>query len=107
MRKMLFPIIAALMLTTTSYTSAHSWYPYECCSDNDCERVKVNTVKEKDGGFEVIVYPGQHKMSKDWAEPMVYHVPYKDARASEDQNYHVCLSPTKVLLCLFVPIGGV
>lgn len=104
----LFPIIvAATVLLSTSNVSAHSWYPYECCSDNDCQKVAVNTVKEKDGGFEVIIYPGQHKMSKNWTEPMVYHVPYKDARASEDQDFHVCLNAAKVLLCLFVPIGGV
>jgi hypothetical protein len=86
---------------------SHSWYPYECCSDNDCAKIKTSSVREVNGGFEVIVRPGDHKMTEHWTEPMVYHFPYNETKGSEDQSYHICLSHTKTALCFFAPTGGV
>lgn len=99
--------VAALALCLLSGSaSAHDWYPYECCHGDDCAKIPVSRVKEKNGGFEVTVYPHDHKQAKDWDGPVTFHFTYKMTRGSEDQNYHICILPSKVALCFFAPIGG-
>lgn len=65
---------------------AHSWYPYECCSDRDCH--KVTDAREVQGGYtaEGIFFP------KALVKP------------SRDGDFHACYHPTtKKPICFFVP----
>ena len=81
-------IIAALML-------AHSWYPQECCHDNDCHPVPCAELsyRDKDVGWRKHIY---------FSGPMI--------RESNDGNCHVCVEEglsaniiPYVPLCVFVP----
>lgn len=67
---------------------AHSWYPYECCSDRDCHPVK--SVKEVPNGYQ--------------AEGIFF--PKSLAKPSQDGDFHVCYNPaTKKPLCIFIPMA--
>lgn len=65
--------IAFFLLTASAL--AHSWYPYECCSDLDCHPVPVDRVKEAKGG---------------WLLADGTFIAYRDARPSPDNRFHVC-----------------
>lgn len=78
---------------------AHSWYPWECCSENDCSPLAITeTPFEKDGGF--YLTDGRH-------------ISYKEVRPSPDGRWHLCEQkwPAAVrdrkILCVYAPIGGV
>ena len=77
---------------------AHEWYPYDCCSDNDCAPIPLaETPKEGGGGFNLI--DGRH-------------IAYAAVRASPDGRWHLCEQKTpantslRKILCIFGPIGG-
>ena len=81
-------IIAALML-------AHSWYPQECCHDNDCHPVPCAELsyRDKDVVWRKHIY---------FSGPMI--------RELNDGNCHVCVEEglsasiiPYVPLCVFVP----
>ena len=42
---------AALLVALALIQPAHSWYPYECCSDHDCE--PVQDAVEVPGGYRI------------------------------------------------------
>jgi hypothetical protein len=78
---------------------AHSWYPNECCSHDDCMPAD-NLVTGEDGGKIVIV--GHHRIS----------IPNRLApRSSPDERIHICFviliaeysAPYALPLCLFLP----
>lgn len=84
-------ILALLALATAA--QAHSWYPWECCSDHDCQRVKCEDIAEVDGGFR---YDGVTFMRS--AE-----------KPSQDRYCHVCIlgqGDARRGLCLFTLQGS-
>lgn len=67
----------AVLLVFTSTALAHSWYPYECCSEKDCFPVPIRDVR---------VVPGGWNLSDGT------HVKHDEARPSPDGQFHVCRS---------------
>lgn len=83
---------------------AHSWYPYDCCSDRDCWPMGADAdAKEPDprivpGGY--LTHDG-HFMAQ------------RDTRPSRDGRFHTCraggsltgklITPSGGPFCLFVP----
>jgi hypothetical protein len=81
-------LIAALML-------AHSWYPQECCHDNDCHPIPCEELKIDHRYNSVIwkdtVWFGTHQI-----------------RSSQDQQCHICYMSYAgfvpyLPLCVFIP----
>ena len=62
-----------LIIATAAF--GHSWYPWECCSDNDCAPLPRETVSEVQGG---------------WKLPDGRFVAYKQAKMSPDGDFHLC-----------------
>ena len=100
---LLRPGTSALLLTCClvlpTGAEAHSWYPWECCSDNDCAPITIaETPVEKDGGFYLI--DGRH-------------ISYQEVKPSPDGAWHLCeqkwpANPRdRKILCVYAPIGGV
>jgi hypothetical protein len=92
--------VVAAMVCAAAPAIAHSWYPYECCSDNDCGPIAMNqTPKEEGGGF--TLQDGSHR-----------HIAYKDVRMSPDGQWHLCESKWQANLadrkiyCIYGPVGG-
>ncbi len=75
--------VAALSLVQP----AHSWYPFECCSDQDCE--PVSDAVEVPGGYQT------HGI----------FVPMAKVRPSQDGRYHWCHRDGTVF-CFFAPLAG-
>jgi len=90
-------LLAALLLLATIPALAHSFYDYDCCSDNDCAPLPDGAVVEGPNGYEVDMN-GNH-----------YSVAYGDPRirGSADRNFHGCEFPKGQLRCLYTPGRGV
>lgn len=67
--------IAFAVLCLAVPALAHSWYPYECCSERDCFPVPVKDVKVIKGGW--MLHDGT----------VIEHA---EARPSPDGRFHVC-----------------
>lgn len=83
---------------------AHSWYPYDCCSDRDCWPMGQDSdAREPDP----TVVPGGYRTHDG------HFIPQRDTRPSRDGRFHICRSggaldgkpirPSQRLACLFVP----
>lgn len=86
-------LIAALVMSSPAVAHAHSWYPYECCSDNDCKPVPNASIHETRAGY---VIDGNEET-----------VPFSDKRIrqSQDDNSHICTIGGRAdgrILCVFV-----
>lgn len=95
-RLMLLQAAAAALALGASPTTAHSWYPLECCHEMDCAPVdQVQSAPELDG---VIV------TSKVGTALIPATFP---KRTSKDHRMHVCLTKDAAgqtkLLCVFLP----
>ena len=82
----------------SSAAEAHSWYPGECCSDNDCAPIPlVESPREEGGGFTLV--DGRR-------------VSYRDLKPSPDGRWHLCEQKwpantrERKILCIYGPIGG-
>lgn len=97
--------LALLFVSAFSAARAHSWYPAECCSDQDCAPIALaEAPREENGGFTLT--DGRH-------------VSYKDLKMSPDNQWHLCeskigddngypLPPVqRRIICIYAPIGGV
>jgi hypothetical protein len=97
LRSFTFTLVFAVVVLWTIAAQAHSWYPWECCSDNDCAPVPREQVNEVTGG---------------WKLPDGRFIPYKQARMSPDGLFHLCEQkwPEKIadrkILCFYAPVGG-
>jgi hypothetical protein len=94
-----FMLLLVFWLLWSIRAQAHSWYPWECCSDRDCAPIAVSeTPIERDGGF--YLNDGRH-------------ISYKEVKPSPDGLWHLCEEkwPERVsdrkILCVWAPIGGV
>jgi len=74
--------------------SAHSWYDFDCCSDNDCAPITPD---------DVVTTPNGYRIKGTWTVP--YDAP--QIRPSRDNDFHVCEYPKGTVRCLYVPTGGV
>jgi hypothetical protein len=88
----------AIAMATTTSARAHEWYPWECCSNDDCAPISASdTPHEERGGFRLS--DGRH-------------VPYQSLRPSPDGQWHLCEQkwPAEVgrrrILCVYAPHGG-
>ena len=113
----MFRILAAAFIAivascTVTAVPAHEvmsgWhYPASCCSDRDCAGISPEAVAERAEGYLVTVAPGAHPM---WPitkpAPLKVAVPHREAKASPDGRFHLCIDHTGKLLCFFAAIGG-
>lgn len=95
----------AILLALAGPALAHSWYPYECCHERDCAPVKPGRWRSVQGGWQIVIHPGEHPMAGD--APRSYFVAFKDARPSPDKQFHLCLNLAREVLCAFAPSGDV
>lgn len=80
-------LMLSLMLAVAA--RAHSWYPAECCSGEDCTPVDKSRVKVVEGGYAL--------------DGVV--IPQAIVRKSLDGEFHVCIPPTtRVMRCFFAPV---
>jgi hypothetical protein len=87
-------VLLATTIATILPAQAHSWYPMECCSGQDChEADRVTELPDGSAnvqvGSETIVVPRSLKR-----------------RASPDGHYHLCYrkwSDSTVVRCFFEP----
>lgn len=78
-----------ILLLSATAALAHSWYPWSCCSGNDCD-----VILEEKWSDEGIVIRTKHGTAIFPTDFLV--------KPSEDQNDHACFNPeTKKPLCLF------
>lgn len=79
--------------------SAHSWYPRECCGQQDCEPVEGATLVPSAGGASQLVVSTKHGQISIPADIRV--------RPSEDGRMHVCMGydafGARDVLCFFMP----
>lgn len=90
-------LLSALLALLPSIATAHDWYPWECCSDNDCAPIDASTVRETRAGY-FIEQNGETLSYSD-----------KRVRVSPDGQTHLCTvgGMTKgKTLCLFRPPMG-
>ena len=89
-----------LVLILPATALAHSWYPYECCSDRDCYPVAIEQVTSTQGGW----------MLKDGT-----FIGHREARPSPDGRFHICryedgkgkmISIPGKPACFWAPIGA-
>lgn len=89
-------IVLAIVAASPSLSSAHSWYPEECCSAQDCMPADGMEVDPR-GDLSVIVGPLRVWVPRGFA-----------VRPSPDGRIHICFREEKdphffMPLCLFVP----
>ncbi len=81
---------------------AHSWYPWECCSELDCYPVPVarEHIERRENGW--------------FLKKEQITIPFDMARVSPDRFFHLCrdemgkgrlITPTGKQPCLWVPEG--
>jgi hypothetical protein len=86
--------------------SGVTWkYDGFCCNgDNhtgDCQMISTKNVKIINGGYEIILGPGDHRLI---TRPHDFKLPQSQARRSQDEEYHLCLYPTEdTLRCFYAP----
>ncbi len=84
--------LAALLLCLATAALGHSWYDTFCCSGSDCSPIDNSRVERRPHGY---LIDGE------------YFVEQKDARQSQDGDYHACFWPTPdKLRCFYAPPEG-
>ncbi|MCA0404979.1 MAG: hypothetical protein LCH39_02360 [Proteobacteria bacterium] len=88
------------LLISTGAALAHSWYPFECCSDKDCFPMPISDVRVSPAGY--TLHDGTL-------------IEYHEARPSPDDRYHICrrndgagpiIRLHKKPACFWAPIGA-
>ena len=91
-------IACAALTLAPAGAAAHSWYPHDCCHDNDCKPADA-VETDRNGDWSVRV--GSLRI---WV-PKIMQV-----RASPDKRAHICYRQDKEFgympLCLFLPTGS-
>ena len=89
---------------------AHGSYPIECCHDRDCAPIDPKKVtRNDDGSFTLTLGPKDHPMLAEAGVKDVreYRVSGNTVRKPLNGDYHVCFSPTGLLLCFFDRDAGI
>jgi hypothetical protein len=88
-------VLAAAVLLLNGAATAHSWYPKECCHDNDCRPVPCAELSF-------------HDKDVVWRKRLYFSG--RMIRESKDGNCHVCVKgglTANIIpylpLCVFVP----
>ncbi|WP_432654018.1 hypothetical protein [Sinorhizobium fredii] len=90
-----FVVAVCIGREASAHSSPSGWYyPYQCCSDRDCQPVHGAAITEGPEGY-VVEETGEV-------------IRYRDSRvkSSPDGEFHLCMQPGKVgsrAICLFVP----
>lgn len=105
--KAALPVLALLALASCGAGGpayAHSWYPYDCCSDRDCWPMGTDADAREP---EPRIVPGGYRLRDG------RFVAERDTRPSKDGRFHICrragmadgemIAPTGKPFCLFVP----
>ena len=99
MRRTQFIAIALLFIACASQGRAHSWYPRECCSENDCAPVESFEPRTGPRGqryWSITSKVGKALVKQDF--PL---------RRSLDSRWHVCIRFDEFgrsdVVCLFAP----
>ena len=71
--------------------AAHSWYPFDCCTVDDCSPIRSMYPREIDGEYVYVGDKGEAILTLNTS-----------IRDSKDHRMHVCIREGK-LLCLFLP----
>lgn len=74
-KKYFFSTLIVLILSLAPL-KAHEWYPYDCCSDNDCHPIPCESIKEHGSNLVYNKFQFYSKM----------------IRPSKDGQCHVCIS---------------
>lgn len=94
-RQRIFALVSTVILFLNgSQAMAHSWYPFECCSDRDCRELaeeKGETVSETPDGWQL------------WDGRIIAR---GIARPSPDKKFHLCETESKTIICFFAPPGA-
>ena len=81
---------ACALATPAAAHDAPSGWQYEqiCCNGNnhtgDCQMIPATTVRIVDGGYQVTIAPGDHRLA---TRSHVFHLPQNHARRSQDGEY--------------------
>lgn len=108
-----FAVAAALSVVLWQPVEAHQaptgWaYDPSCCSGRDCAPAAFNRVQvSRDGnGYHIRLRAGEHHHFPG-AVDMIVPLGDRRIRPSQDTEYHICLSATGHLFCLYAPeLGG-
>lgn len=92
--------LAGATLLCSTPVSAHSWYPKECCSNDDCAQVTATSrLILASGGLPQLIVTSKHGTA---IVPQDFPV-----RESRDGRMHVCMRPDPWggmdVICLFMP----
>ena len=72
-----------------AHDTGKGWsYPWECCSDRDCEEISAARVRPVQGGY---LIDGK------------FQVAQADVRHSPDGRYHACFPQPDVMKCFWAP----
>jgi len=74
----------------SSAALAHSWYPTDCCADNDCFEIACESIVQN--------------LKGGWTVASQWTFPRDVLRGSLDGLCHVCL-PNGRPACIFLPPG--
>jgi hypothetical protein len=87
-----------LFLLFASPAVAHDWYPYSCCSSQDCQPVPCEELSENKSG--------------SWNYG-TYNFTPAQVKPSQDKNCHVCIheytqfgGSQKMPMCVFIQQGS-
>lgn len=87
-----FMFVCLLIRPAGAHDTGKGWaYPWECCSDKDCEEISATRARPVQGGY---LIDGKH------------HVPQDQVRHSPDGRYHACFPQPDVLKCFWAPPSG-
>jgi hypothetical protein len=104
-----FTLVFALVPSVSAHES-HKGFKYEsyCCNGNaetgDCQMIPMKSVRIVQGGYEVSVVPGDHRLV---TRRHVFNWSQNQTRRSEDGEYHLCLYPDEnTPRCFYAPDMG-
>lgn len=96
--------LGLLLSSCSTPVLAHSWYPWECCSDQDCWPMGEDADAKE---------PDPKAVPGGWLTHDGVFVAERDTRPSRDGRFHVCryggradggvIMPHQKPVCLFTP----
>jgi hypothetical protein len=97
-----------VMLASAIPTWAHGPWPYECCSNRDCDEVDAKSIREDGDQIHITIKPGTHPMwPADGRGDFKATAPRAALRKPVTGEWGICISPSGSLLCVFPPLSGV
>lgn len=107
-------IIVALLGFALRLASAHDapsgfQYDPQCCggaaTSGDCAPVPDAAIREAQGGYSVLIRPGEHPMAHAPVSGFLAHGDDR-IRPSGDDRRHACISRSGRLLCVYIQSNG-